>query len=121
MGFTGGGDGAAVGGGRSGVAERPAHQDEGEHLEQAVLDAALQLRDVRGEVAQRRRQRRTATAGDGRVTGARTGRQGRGWGDRGVDAQGGGRGEGTGVHRDVRGEVARRRRLFRTATRGKEG
>ena len=79
MGFTGGGDGAAVGGGRSGVAERPAHQDEGEHLEQAVLDAALQLRDVRGEVAQRRRQRRTATARGGRVMGAR--------GDRGVDGE----------------------------------
>ena len=40
------------------VLERLAHEDEREHVQQAVLDVGLQLRDLRRQVLQRRRQRR---------------------------------------------------------------
>ena len=43
------------------VLERLAHEDEREHVQQAVLDVGLQLRDLRRQVLQRRRQRRATS------------------------------------------------------------
>lgn len=62
VGEAGGGQLVGQALGHAGVAQRLVHQHQGQHLQQAVLDVLLQLRDLPAQVVQHGRQGRAGGA-----------------------------------------------------------